>query len=175
MTTADFIAKTFNTTNDKWGRYGYERRCSSVFTDRDGNVYSYGYHYPLLFTIGGLTFINTTGYSSTTAKQHDTSQSYSHSSTSACSQSRVVPSQYHPTLVTRPGIIQHNTIRSGHMPKVNKQAVETAKTVVIAVLITAIVAFIGGMRYAEHQEARVTKAAKSTTAVVAAPAAEVKK
>lgn len=59
------------------------------------------------------------------------------------------------------------------MPKVNKQAVETAKTVVIAVLITAIVAFIGGMRYAEHQEARVTKAASTT--VVAAPAAEVKK
>ena len=61
------------------------------------------------------------------------------------------------------------------MPKVNKQAVETAKTVIIAVLITAIVAFIGGMRYAEHQEARVTQAAKSTTAVVAAPATEVKK
>ena len=68
MTTAQFIAKTFNTRNDKWGRYGYERRCSSVFTDRDGNVYSYGYHYPLLFTIEGLTFINTTGYSSTTIR-----------------------------------------------------------------------------------------------------------
>ncbi len=58
------------------------------------------------------------------------------------------------------------------MPKVNKQAVETVKTVVIAVLITGIVAFVGGMKYAEHQEARVTRA--STTAVVA-PAVEPKK
>lgn len=62
MTTADFIAKTFNVTANR------ERRCSSVFTDYDGNVYSYGYHYPLLFTIEGLTFINTSGYSSTTSK-----------------------------------------------------------------------------------------------------------
>lgn len=51
------------------------------------------------------------------------------------------------------------------MPKLNKQTVETAKTVVIAVLITGIVAFIGGMKYAQHQEARVTQAA--VTAVTA--------
>ena len=62
MTTRDFIAKTYNTTATR------ERRCSSVFTDYDGNVYSYGYHYPLLFTIEGLTFINTSGYSSTTIR-----------------------------------------------------------------------------------------------------------
>lgn len=68
MTTAQFIAKTFNTTNDKYGRYGYDRACSSVSTDRNGNVYSYGYHYPLAFRVEGLNFINTTGYSSTTAK-----------------------------------------------------------------------------------------------------------
>jgi hypothetical protein len=40
MTTQEFIAKTYGTTNDKWGRYGYERWCSSVKTDRDGNGYS---------------------------------------------------------------------------------------------------------------------------------------
>lgn len=66
MTTADFIKKTYNTKNDKWGVHGYDRHCSSVFTDRDGNVYSYGYHYPLAFNINGLDFVNTNGYSSTT-------------------------------------------------------------------------------------------------------------
>ena len=68
MTTAQFIERTYNTKNDKWGRYGYDRRCSSVMTDKEGNVYSYGYHYPLLFRIGGLNFVNTTGYSNTTAR-----------------------------------------------------------------------------------------------------------
>lgn len=62
MTTADFIKKTFNTTSTR------ERRCSSVFTDQDGNVYSYGYHYPLLFKLGGITFVNTNGYSNTTGR-----------------------------------------------------------------------------------------------------------
>lgn len=69
MTTRDFIAKTYNTTNDKWHeRYGTERWCSSVMTDKHGTVYSYGYHYPLAMHIKGLDFINTSGYSSTTAK-----------------------------------------------------------------------------------------------------------
>lgn len=62
MTTRDFIRNTFNTTSTR------ERRCSSVFADEDGNIYSYGYHYPLLFQVGGLYFVNTTGYSNTTAK-----------------------------------------------------------------------------------------------------------
>lgn len=62
MTTRDFIAQTYNTTSNR------DRHCSSVFTDHDGNVYSYGYHYPLLFEVAGRTFINTMGYSSTTAK-----------------------------------------------------------------------------------------------------------
>lgn len=62
MTTRDFIARTYNTTATR------DRQCSSVFTDYDGNVYSYGYHYPLLFNIGGLDFINVQGYSSTTAR-----------------------------------------------------------------------------------------------------------
>ncbi len=68
MTTAEFIEKTYNTTNERWGRHGYERWCSSVLTDKDGNVYSYGYHYPLLFNIEGLDFLNVTGYSNTTAR-----------------------------------------------------------------------------------------------------------
>lgn len=62
MTTRDFIAKTYNTTAAR------ERRCSSVFTDYQGTVYSYGYHYPLAFNINGLDFVNTRGYSNTTAK-----------------------------------------------------------------------------------------------------------
>lgn len=60
MTTLEFIEKTFGAQSERI------KECSSVFTDRDGNVYSYGYHYPLLFKVGGLVFVNTTGYSSTT-------------------------------------------------------------------------------------------------------------
>lgn len=60
MTTQEFIRKAYEGTTTK-------ERCSSVF--RDGrDVYSYGYHYPLLFRVGGLTFINTTGYSNTTQR-----------------------------------------------------------------------------------------------------------
>lgn len=62
MTTRDFIKQTYNTTADR------ERRCSSVFTDYDGNVYSYGYHYPLVFNVDGINVVNTRGYSNTTAK-----------------------------------------------------------------------------------------------------------
>ena len=65
MTTRDFIARTFNTTSTK------ERRCSSVFADQDGNIYSYGYHYPLLFKVAGHTFINAMGYSSSTGRHID--------------------------------------------------------------------------------------------------------
>lgn len=68
MTTREFIQKTFDTKNERWGRYGYDRRCSSVVTDKDGTVYSYGPHYPLLFKVAGHTFINDAGYSNTTAK-----------------------------------------------------------------------------------------------------------
>lgn len=62
MTTQEFIEKTYNTTSTR------ERRCSSVFTDNDGTVYSYGYHYPLAFKVAGLDFVNTAGYSATTGK-----------------------------------------------------------------------------------------------------------
>ena len=62
MTTAEFIQKNFGVPITK------DRKCSSVFADNDGNIYSYGYHYPLLFKVGELTFRNNTGYSNTTAK-----------------------------------------------------------------------------------------------------------
>lgn len=62
MTTAEFIYNTYNTRGTK------ERRCSSVFTDMQGVVYSYGYHYPLAFNVAGLDFVNVAGYSSSTAK-----------------------------------------------------------------------------------------------------------
>lgn len=62
MTSAEFISKNFGVASTK------DRKCSSVFADNDGNIYSYGYHYPLLFKIGDLTFRNNTGYSNTTAK-----------------------------------------------------------------------------------------------------------
>lgn len=62
MTTREFIAKTYGTEATR------DRQCSSVFTDNNGNVYSYGYHYPLLFKVAGHNFVNTTGYSTTTAK-----------------------------------------------------------------------------------------------------------
>lgn len=68
MTTAEFIKKTYNTTNDKWTKEGYDRRCSSVLTSRIGVVFSYGYHYPLAFHVAGLDFINEAGYSNTTSK-----------------------------------------------------------------------------------------------------------
>ena len=69
MTTRDFIAKTYNTTATR------ERFCSSVFTDYDGNVYSYGYHYPLAFHVAGLDFVNNQGYSSSTSKHIGWAQS----------------------------------------------------------------------------------------------------
>lgn len=66
MTTAEFITKAFN---------GETRatKCSSVFKDGNNDVYSYGYHYPLLFrvkTAGGTTLNvrNCRGYSSTTIR-----------------------------------------------------------------------------------------------------------
>lgn len=62
MTTQEFISKTYNVPATR------ERKCSSVFTDYEGVVYSYGYHYPLAFHLKGLDFVNVRGYSSTTSK-----------------------------------------------------------------------------------------------------------
>lgn len=38
--------------------------------------------------------------------------------------------------------------------KINKQTVETVKTVLIAVLVTAIIAFVGGMKYQTREQAQ---------------------
>lgn len=62
MTSKDFISNNFGIRSDR------ERQCSSVFADHDGNIYSYGYHYPLLFEVNGLKFVNTRGYSNTTSR-----------------------------------------------------------------------------------------------------------
>lgn len=62
MKTQDFIAREFGN-ND-----GRIKNCSSVVKDVDGNIYSYGSHYPLVFKVFGVTFINTAGYSTTTAR-----------------------------------------------------------------------------------------------------------
>lgn len=62
MTTRDFIAKYYGVKDGK------VRACASVFKDEDGIIYSYGYHYPLVFQVAGMTFINIQGYSVTTSK-----------------------------------------------------------------------------------------------------------
>lgn len=62
MTTREFINKYAGIADGK------VRECSSVFKDADGNIYSYGYHYPLIFKVGGLFIRNTSGYSNTTAR-----------------------------------------------------------------------------------------------------------
>lgn len=59
----DYITKHYNTTSTR------NRACASIFVDGDGKVYSYGYHYPLLFNIAGIDILNVAGYSATT-RQH---------------------------------------------------------------------------------------------------------
>jgi len=61
MTTLEFMRKHKGTS-------GKTRYCSSVMLGIDGVFYSYGYHYPLLFEVGGLWFVNDRGYSSSTSK-----------------------------------------------------------------------------------------------------------
>ena len=62
MTTREFIERNLDTkpSTTKW--------CSSVCQDTNGDFYSYGSHYPLLFKVAGHWFVNTTGYSNTTSK-----------------------------------------------------------------------------------------------------------
>lgn len=45
--------------------------------------------------------------------------------------------------------------------KVNKQIIETIKTIVIVALITGIITFVLGMRYANGQTQRIQEAVKS--------------
>lgn len=64
MNTQTFIEKAF---------FGETRRTAvaSVFADGNQNIYSYGYHYPLLFRAtdnDDVAFLNVTGYSSTTSQ-----------------------------------------------------------------------------------------------------------
>lgn len=62
MTSREFIAKWYAVDD------GRERRLSSVLKDDAGNIYSYGYHYPLAFRLNDIDVINTAGYSSSTGK-----------------------------------------------------------------------------------------------------------
>lgn len=50
--------------------------------------------------------------------------------------------------------------------KVKRINIETVKTVVIAVLVTAIVAFIGGMKYQASYQSSVKAEAKELTTLV---------
>lgn len=62
MTTRDFIKNNLGEPSTR------ERHCSSVYANSKGDIFSYGPHYPLVFTVAGETFINVSGYSMTTAK-----------------------------------------------------------------------------------------------------------
>lgn len=61
MTTREFITARFYLNTNK-------QSCSSVTSDSKGNIYSYGYHYPLLFELNGKNIRNVRGYSSTTQR-----------------------------------------------------------------------------------------------------------
>jgi hypothetical protein len=62
MTTQEWIAKNYNTTN------GYEKRFASVMRDSHGTIYSYGYHYPLMLKMGKFNIVNVSNYSATTRR-----------------------------------------------------------------------------------------------------------
>ena len=61
MKTRDFIRQRFNLRTTKTS-------CSSVISDDNGNIFSYGFHYPLLFTVGDKIVRNVSGYSNTTQR-----------------------------------------------------------------------------------------------------------
>jgi hypothetical protein len=67
MRTQDFIAREAQSLGDNYGR---NVKCSNVFRAND-RLYSYGYHYPLLFPIGNnrrLLVVNAQGYSVSTSR-----------------------------------------------------------------------------------------------------------
>lgn len=70
MTTRKFIE------NCVAGLYHHEKRVSSVFTD-GVNIYSYGYHYPLLVKTSAGYVLNDRGYSNTTAKHISWARAFS--------------------------------------------------------------------------------------------------
>ena len=45
--------------------------------------------------------------------------------------------------------------------KLSKQTIETIKTVVIAVLVTMVVAFVCGMKYQVHNQSAIDSAVKA--------------
>ena len=47
------------------------------------------------------------------------------------------------------------------MPKLNKQAIETVKTVVIAVLLSAMVAFVAGVKYEQIAQSEIDEAVQA--------------
>lgn len=67
MKNSEFISNYKFTPNKSHG---------NLFTDSNGSMYSYGYHYPLLFKVNGLSFVNTAGYSNTTSKHIAYARSY---------------------------------------------------------------------------------------------------
>lgn len=52
-------------------------------------------------------------------------------------------------------------------PKLKKSTIEAIKTVTIAVLVTALVAFIGGVKYANKQQAQIDQAVKKAQTATA--------
>lgn len=51
-------------------------------------------------------------------------------------------------------------------PVKQSRTLETIKTIVITILITAVAAFVAGMRYAESQQAKIDAAVKAVEKVV---------
>jgi hypothetical protein len=47
---------------------------------------------------------------------------------------------------------------------INRGVIETVKTIVIAVLVTAIVAFVGGVKYEQFNTGRIDSAVKAVAA-----------
>lgn len=62
MRTVEWIAKNAGKAD------GRIKQFNSVVKDENGVIYSYGWHYPLLFKVKGLWFVNNAGYSVTTSR-----------------------------------------------------------------------------------------------------------
>lgn len=46
-------------------------------------------------------------------------------------------------------------------PKIKKGTIETVKTVIIAILVTAVIAFLGGMHFSNQRNAEMQRAVKA--------------
>lgn len=58
------------------------------------------------------------------------------------------------------------TRKGGTMKKPSKQSVETFKTVVIVALVTAVIAFVAGIKYQQKYSESVKSEAKELSSVV---------